>query len=72
LLTQIFKLCQAESLTIPQHGTGTLNMPNHHPVAIGSNTAVLDQLLVDRFILVSAQAPCPRMPKPLLILARYA
>ena len=32
-------------------GTGTLNMPNHHPVAVAGNIAMLDHLLGGRFIL---------------------
>ena len=32
-------------------GTGTLNMPNHHPAAIAGNIAMLDHLLGGRFIL---------------------
>ena len=32
-------------------GTGTLNMPNHHPAAIASHIAMLDHLLGGRFIL---------------------
>lgn len=32
-------------------GTGTLNMPNHHPAALASNIAMLDHLLGGRFIL---------------------
>ena len=32
-------------------GTGTLNMPNHHPVAVAGSIAMLDHLLGGRFIL---------------------
>ena len=32
-------------------GTGTLNMPNHHPTAIAAQIAMLDHLLGGRFIL---------------------
>lgn len=32
-------------------GTGTLNMPNHHPVAVAGEMAMLDHLLDGRFIL---------------------
>ena len=32
-------------------GTGTINMPNHHPAAIAGNIAMLDHLLGGRFIL---------------------
>ena len=32
-------------------GTGTLNMPNHHPAAIAAQIAMLDHLLGGRFIL---------------------
>ena len=32
-------------------GTGTLNMPNHHPVEVASQMAMLDHLLGGRFIL---------------------
>lgn len=32
-------------------GTGTLNMPNHHPAAVAGNIAMLDHLLNGRFIL---------------------
>ena len=32
-------------------GTGTLNMPNHHPAAVAGNIAMLDHLLGGRFIL---------------------
>ena len=32
-------------------GTGTLNMPNHHPAATAGNIAMLDHLLGGRFIL---------------------
>ena len=32
-------------------GTGTLNMPNHHPAAVAGNIAMLDHLLKGRFIL---------------------
>ena len=32
-------------------GTGTLNMPNHHPAAVASEIAMLDHLLGGRFIL---------------------
>jgi len=32
-------------------GTGTLNMPNHHPAAIASEIAMLDHMLGGRFIL---------------------
>lgn len=32
-------------------GTGTLNMPNHHPAAVAANIAMLDHLLGGRFIL---------------------
>ncbi|HSW18042.1 MAG TPA: LLM class flavin-dependent oxidoreductase [Ramlibacter sp.] len=32
-------------------GTGTINMPNHHPVAVAGNIAMLDHLLGGRFIL---------------------
>ena len=32
-------------------GTGTINMPNHHPAAVAGNIAMLDHLLGGRFIL---------------------
>jgi alkanesulfonate monooxygenase SsuD/methylene tetrahydromethanopterin reductase-like flavin-dependent oxidoreductase (luciferase family) len=32
-------------------GTGTLNMPNHHPAAVAAQIAMLDHLLGGRFIL---------------------
>jgi len=32
-------------------GTGTLNMPNHHPAALACHMAMLDHLLAGRFIL---------------------
>ena len=32
-------------------GTGTINMPNHHPAAIAGTIAMLDHLLAGRFIL---------------------
>ena len=32
-------------------GTGTINMPNHHPAAVASHIAMLDHLLDGRFIL---------------------
>ena len=32
-------------------GTGTLNMPNHHPAAVAATVAMLDHLLGGRFIL---------------------
>lgn len=32
-------------------GTGTLNMPNHHPAAVAGNMAMLDHLLGGRFML---------------------
>ena len=32
-------------------GTGTLNLPNHHPAAVAGNIAMLDHLLGGRFIL---------------------
>ena len=32
-------------------GTGTLNLPNHHPVTLASHIAMLDHLLGGRFIL---------------------
>jgi alkanesulfonate monooxygenase SsuD/methylene tetrahydromethanopterin reductase-like flavin-dependent oxidoreductase (luciferase family) len=32
-------------------GTGTLNMPNHHPVSVAGSIAMLDHLLGGRFIL---------------------
>ena len=32
-------------------GTGTLNMPNHHPAAVAGEIAMLDHLLGGRFIL---------------------
>jgi alkanesulfonate monooxygenase SsuD/methylene tetrahydromethanopterin reductase-like flavin-dependent oxidoreductase (luciferase family) len=32
-------------------GTGTLNMPNHHPAAVAGHIAMLDHLLGGRFIL---------------------
>lgn len=32
-------------------GTGTVNMPNHHPAAVAANIAMLDHMLDGRFIL---------------------
>lgn len=58
-------------------GTGTTNMPNHHPVEIASNIAMLDHLLGGRFILGISPGALPSdaeafgnfdMPRPAMFL----
>ena len=58
-------------------GTGTTNMPNHHPVTIAANIAMLDHLLGGRFILGISPGALPSdaeafgnfdMPRPAMFL----
>ena len=48
-------------------GTGTVNLPNSHPVTVASQIAMLDHLLDGRFIFgISPEGFC-RMPRPTAI-----
>ncbi len=58
-------------------GTGTINMPNHHPAATASHLAMLDHLLGGRFILGISPGALPSdaeifgnmdMPRPAMFL----
>ncbi|MCC6889741.1 MAG: LLM class flavin-dependent oxidoreductase [Hyphomicrobiales bacterium] len=48
--TAIFLATLADSVKTMKLGTGTVNMPNAHPVAIASQIAMLDHLLDGRFV----------------------
>lgn len=58
-------------------GTGTLNMPNHHPAAVAGEIAMLDHLLGGRFVLGISPGALPSdaevfgnmdMPRPAMFL----